>query len=170
VKRLAGVIGITQQERTAARALEEMRSGGYVGVTTYSPLGSDVLLAAEALPSSSIRFSALAGGIAGLAGGIALTIGTTLEWPLITGGKPIVSAPAFFVIWFELTMLLAGLATFGAFLIHARAARRDNGAPYHPRFTSDSFGIFVPCSEEEAAQVERLLRSVGIEEVTFERS
>ena len=50
---------------------------------------------------------------------MAFTIYTVLSWPLMVGGKPIVSIPAFVIIAFELTILFGALATLTGFLILA---------------------------------------------------
>jgi hypothetical protein len=65
---------------------------------------------------SRLKFFTLAGAGAGLAGGFAFTIFTALDWPLRTGGKPIVSLPPFLIIAFELTILLGTLASFAGYL------------------------------------------------------
>ncbi len=69
---------------------------------------------------SRLKFFTLIGAIAGLLSGFALTIGTSLDWPLITGGKPIVSLPPYIIIAFELTILFGGILTFVGFLILSR--------------------------------------------------
>jgi hypothetical protein len=43
-----------------------------------------------------------------------------LSWPLIVGGKPIVSIPPFIIIAFALTILFGSLSTFLGFLILSR--------------------------------------------------
>jgi len=69
---------------------------------------------------SPLRFFTLAGALTGLASGFGLTIFTVLDWPIITGGKPIVSLPPFIIIAFALTILLGSLASFAGFLILGR--------------------------------------------------
>ena len=56
----------------------------------------------------------------GCAAGFAFTIYTVLSWPLITGGKQIVSVNAFIVIAYELMILFGGLAAFAGFLFLSR--------------------------------------------------
>lgn len=72
------------------------------------------------VPPSPLKYFTLGGTLSGLIGGFALTIGTVLDWPLITGGKPIVSIPAFIVIAFELTILFGALGSLLGFLILSR--------------------------------------------------
>jgi molybdopterin-containing oxidoreductase family membrane subunit len=71
-------------------------------------------------PRSRVRFFALAGAGAGTVTGFAFTILTMLSWPLIVGGKPIVSIPPFIIIAFALTILFGSLSTFLGFLILSR--------------------------------------------------
>ncbi|HPR64497.1 MAG TPA: DUF3341 domain-containing protein [Thermoanaerobaculia bacterium] len=69
---------------------------------------------------SFLKFFSLAGSLAGLLAGFAFTIYTVLSWPLITGGKPLISITAFVVIAFELTILIGAITTFIGFLILGR--------------------------------------------------
>jgi hypothetical protein len=76
----------------------------------------------EILPGgrSKVRFFALVGAASGTVTGFAFTILTTLSWPLIVGGKPIVSVPPFIIIAFALTILFGALSTFAGFLLLSR--------------------------------------------------
>ena len=165
---LVGVTGMSQQPEALGRALELLRAHGYSDVQTYSPFGSEIVLEGHEARQSPIRLYTLGGGIVGLAVGLAMTIGMTLDWPLITGGKPMVSLPAFLVICFELTMLLAGLATFAAFLVHSGLLGRGAPSGYRPRFGVDRFGILVRCSRNQTEEVQRVLLDAGLEEVSVE--
>lgn len=69
---------------------------------------------------SPLRFFTLAGALSGLCLGFAFTIFTVVDWPIITGGKPLVSLPPFLIIAFALTILLGSLASFAGFLILGR--------------------------------------------------
>ena len=69
------------------------------------------------MKQSPLRFFTLAGALTGLSAGFALTIFTVLDWPLITGGKPLISLPPFVIIAFALTILLGSLASFAGFMI-----------------------------------------------------
>ena len=71
-------------------------------------------------PPSLLRFFTLAGGLTGAVCGFAFTIFTVKDWPLITGGKPLISIPPFVIIVFALTILFGALASFAGFLLLAR--------------------------------------------------
>jgi hypothetical protein len=78
--------------------------------------------AEEILPRrlSRVRFFALIGAAAGTVTGFVFTILTSLSWPIIVGGKPVVSIPPFVIIAFALTILFGSLSTFAGFLILSR--------------------------------------------------
>lgn len=87
---------------------------------------------------SPVRFFTGAGAVAGAVAGFAFTIYTVLSWPLITGGKEIVSINAFIIIAYELTILFGGLAAFAGFLFLSRLPAVSNilsdGAEFGRRF------------------------------------
>lgn len=67
-----------------------------------------------------LRFFPLVGAVGGFGSGLALTVYSVVSWPLIVGGKPIVSLPPFLLIGYLLTILFGSLATFAGFLLLAR--------------------------------------------------
>jgi hypothetical protein len=92
-----------------------------------------------------IRFFALGGAMAGFGGGLALTIYSVVSWPIIVGGKPIVSLPPFLLIGYLLTILLGSLGAFLGFLLMARMPSPrglDEGSEF-----SDQFVIRVGTEE-----------------------
>ncbi len=71
-------------------------------------------------PPSPLRFFTLLGALFGLLFGAWFTSWTSINWPLIGGGKPIVSVPAFVIVAFELTVLFGGVISFLGFLFLTR--------------------------------------------------
>jgi Alternative complex III, ActD subunit len=76
-------------------------------------------------PPSKLPLFALGGALAGFGGGFLLAALTSLDWPIITGGKPIVAVPPFLLIGYLMTILIGSLASFGGFLLLARMPRID---------------------------------------------
>jgi len=76
-------------------------------------------------PPSKLPFFALGGALAGFGCGFLLAALTSLDWPIITGGKPIVAVPPFLLIGYLMTILIGSLASFGGFLLLARMPRID---------------------------------------------
>lgn len=98
--------------------LEEMVKEGVKpkAVTTLTPF--HIHEAEHILKSkpSDLRFFTLAGALAGFFLSFAFIIYTVLDWPLITGGKPLISIPAFIIIAFECTILFGGIISLLGFL------------------------------------------------------
>jgi hypothetical protein len=72
------------------------------------------------LRPSHVRLFALFGGLFGAFTGYAFTSFTVIDWPLISGGKPMVSIPPFTVIAFELMVLFGALFSFAGFALMSR--------------------------------------------------
>ena len=92
-------------------------------------------------PVSPLKYFTFTGALTGFCAGFALTIYSATSWPMIHGGKPIVSLPPFMIIAFELTILLGALASLLGFLHLARLP-----APKHilaPIVADGKFAIFV---------------------------
>jgi hypothetical protein len=86
-------------------------------VTPFSVHEVDEIVPPKA---GKVKYFAFIGAGTGTLTGFAFTILTSLSWPLITGGKPIVSIPPFIIIAFALTILFGALSTFVGFLILSR--------------------------------------------------
>ena len=158
----AGLLALFADPAVAARAVRAARALGQVDVRAAMPAPFPELLESMELPRSPIGAITFAGAIFGAAAGLALTIGTSLRLPLIVGGKPIVSMPAFLVIVFELTVLFGALANFLGMLAFAARGRRRSWMPHDPRFTRDRIGVFLPGAGPALSQ---MLRQSGAEEV-----
>ena len=160
-------LGVFREVDTAVKAIESLRAAGMTDLESYSPLPNHELEHALHRPQSPVRLFTLVGALTGTAAGFALAIWTSLDWPLVTGGKPIVSLPAFVVIAFELTILLGALSTVAAVgLFSVLLGKR--GIAYDPRFSDDQIGIFVPSGGDQTGAVEQMLRSAGAVEVRRE--
>ena len=172
MNRVTGVLGISRHEEALVQALEHLRRRGYQNVSTFSPVPSDKLTEGPEVRTSPVRAYTLTGAILGFLSGLALTLWTVLAWPLITGGKPIVSMPPFLIICFELTILLGGLATLTGLAIHARlrpaVSQGGPGAGYDARFSVDRFGVFVSCEAMQIEEVKQLFIAAGVEETSVE--
>jgi hypothetical protein len=72
-----------------------------------------------------VEFIGAAGAVVGVVCGLGLTYGTALAWPLVTGGKPLVSIMQYGIISLELALLFGAIASFVGFLILARLPAID---------------------------------------------
>lgn len=162
------VIGSFDSVARVRSAISALVQGGFKDTTVYSPVNSHELQVDIEGVESPIGLIAFGGAIAGAALGLLLTIGTSLQHPMITGGQPIVSLPPFFVISFELTILFGVIATVVGLLW---GIRRGQGNPefYNSRFSGDRLGVLVLCGPDRIAVVKNLLSSAGAEEVRDEK-
>jgi hypothetical protein len=110
----------------------------------------------------------LAGGFTGAFTGLILTVGTSWEWNLNTGGRPIASIAPYIVIIFELMILFGVLGAVISFFIKSGLPAFDPSPGYRTRFGADRFGLVVQVAEADAAKVDALMREAGAEDVVRE--
>jgi len=73
------------------------------------------------VPRTRLLWIGAFAGLVGLILGVALQVWTSAhDWPLVVGGKPFNSFPAFIPVTFELTVLFSGLIGIGALFIRNR--------------------------------------------------
>ncbi|HEU5170836.1 MAG TPA: DUF3341 domain-containing protein [Gemmatimonadales bacterium] len=164
-KAAPGVLAAFEHIDAATDAIRALRAKGHRDLTVYSSHPNHELEDALETPMSAVRLFTLIGGLTGCTAGFGMTIWMNLDWPVLVGGKPIAAVPAFVVIGFELTVLLGALSSVAGVAILSILLRK-RGAAYHPRFSDDRIGVFVPASGEQARSLEELFRSAGAVEVT----
>ena len=159
------IISSFADDTRCANAIEELRAANLVDFNTFSPIPSHKIEHAIGKKKSPVRWIVLVGGISGILTGLAITIGTTYEWHLNAGGKPLLSWPPFIVICFELMVLLGGISGFLGVLTLSGVPTTEIAPGYDSRFGEDRFGIVVRVDEAEAARVESILKEAEAEEV-----
>jgi molybdopterin-containing oxidoreductase family membrane subunit len=160
-----GVMGVFAYADDAATAVRALRQVGHKDLSVYSPVPyHDIEHALEQGPSL-VRWVTFGGAVLGLTGGFSLCIYSVMSYPLVVGGKELISLPPFVVIGYESMILLGALANLVGMLAFTRLPQLKSKAPYDPRFSEDKIGIWVPCAGEDAARVEKMLRGQGAEEV-----
>ncbi|HTL05457.1 MAG TPA: DUF3341 domain-containing protein [Gemmatimonadales bacterium] len=164
-KPVPGVLASFVQVDAATDAITGLKAQGYRDLTVYTAAPNHEIEHALDEPVSWVRLFTLIGGLTGCTAGFAMTIWMSRDWPLLVGGKPIAAIPPYVVIAFELTILYGALSTVAGMLILA-VAKSLKGRPYHPSFSDDRIGIFVPCAPEQTSAVRALLTQAGSEEVT----
>jgi hypothetical protein len=161
-----GVMGVYYYVDDAAEALRTLRQVGHRDVAVFSPVPHHEIEAVLDAGPSMVRWVTFGGAVLGLTGGFALCIYANLSYPIVVGGKELVSLPPFVVIGYESMILLGSLANLFGMLALARLPQVKTKAPYDPRFTEDRIGIWVPCDRQAAPRIEQMLRGHGAEEVT----
>jgi hypothetical protein len=162
------IVGSFADEHGCVSCIERLRGVKPATVKVFSPIPSHHIEHAIGKPKSTVRAFVLTGGILGVVSAIALTVGTSWEWNLDVGGKPVVSWPPFIIIIFELMVLFGGISAVLSFLFNARVPAFEVERGYSSRFSEDRFGVVVRCEEEQGAQIESILKDAGAEEVVRE--
>jgi len=160
-----GVMGIFYYVDDVTGAVQALRQSGHGPVSVFSPVPHHDIERALDQGPSLVRWVTAVGGVLGITGGFALCIYSVYSYPLVVGGKELVSLPPFVVIGYESMILLAALSNLVGMLALARLPALKHKAPYDPRFSEDKIGVWVPCSGEVATRVQETMRGHGAEEV-----
>jgi hypothetical protein len=128
---------------STVEAIRALRKAGHSEITAYTPYPEHHIEEALGWKQSPVRVWTLVGGLTGAATGFAFTAWTSMDWPLVTGGKPMLSMPAYVVIAFELTILFGALATVIGLFINARLPYVKPMVIYDPEFSAGRFGLWV---------------------------
>jgi len=159
------LLGVFDDGSKAATAVTSVRGNNVGEVLVYSPTLNHAIDRALDMKVSPVRTFTLAGGLLGCICGFALPIYTVLDWPLITGGKSLISIPAFAVIAFELTILFGAIAGLAGFLGLSGLPSLRRKTVEDPRFSNDRFGVLITCEESQGETVRGYLQDAGAEEV-----
>ncbi len=124
----------------------KLRESGFVIDDVHTPFPVHGMPQAMGLCDTRLAYAPLVGGCLGLSVSVWLQIWThSVSWPLNVGGKTMTAVPAIVPVSFEVTVLLAGLATVAALLWACRL--RPNGqipaSQPHPRVNDDRFVVVV---------------------------
>ena len=134
------VYGLMAELPTAEALIEAARqvhAAGYTKVDAFTPYPIEAVSEALDLPRSKVPLIVLLGGLFGGFGGYLLQYWSqVIRYPMIVGGRPFHSWPAFIVPTFECTILGAALAAVVGMIIF-------NGLPqpYHPVFNVPRFAL-----------------------------
>ena len=144
----------------AAHAVAELRKRGAKDLRVSMPAAFPEILEALGRPPTILGRFTLSAAAMGTVGGFALCIATSLAWPLVTGGKPIVSMPPYVIVAFELSVLIGAVVNLLALTVLAWRGRRQRAIPVDLPFSVDRIGVFV-----RDIEFEELLRQQGALEV-----
>jgi hypothetical protein len=162
--RLDGVLGVFGELDSAVDAVDRLRAAGLKRITAFSPMPSHELEHALHARVSSVRLFTLVGGLTGAATGFALPTWLSLDWPLVTGGKPIISIPPMVIIAFELTILFGALSTVAGLFLNARLPQSRAQVIYDPDFSQGRFGLYVS-ADGRTAEAAQIMRAAGAQSI-----
>jgi hypothetical protein len=159
------VVGIFEKPLCVADVCKRLRGRGFTDLQIYSPVPSHEIDSALDEKPSRVRRYTLAGGLAGVVTGYAMTIWMANNWQIMLGGKPFSSIPPYTVIAFELTILFGGLMTALGLFVVGGLPRTSLDPEYQQRFSAEDFGLVVRCRARDVAEIDALLRDGHATEV-----
>lgn len=153
-KKIYGAAALFNTPDEIVHAAEKARDAGYKKFDIHTPYPLHGMDKAMGLPPSKVGFLTLFFGFSGTAF-ILLFIyyAMSIDYPMVIGGKPYFSLPAFVPVTFEFTVLLGALATaFG--MLAAFAHLPNNNHPLHDTdymkaVSSDKYGLVIEAEDEK---------------------
>jgi len=134
---LYGVMAEFDNPEMLCACAERAHAAGYRRMDAYSPFPIEGLAEVIGFKRTQLPLIVLIGGILGGIGGFYLQYWTSvIDYPLIVGGKPYNSWPAFIPVTFETTILGAALAAVLGML-----GLNGLPMPYHPVFNVERFAL-----------------------------
>jgi hypothetical protein len=134
----------------------------------YTPFPVHGLDDAMGIKRSFLPYVTFAAGVSGLLFAAWLQAWTSaVSWPIIVGGKPFISWPAFIPITFEITVLFAAHATVAAFLIYNKLFPGKLPVIMHEEQTCNKFVIAIEKDKVNVEDVTALLKEHGAIDVNI---
>ena len=161
------ILGLFQQPEPAADAMDGLKEAGFelgtFDVLTGTPYPEGAF--GEHVPQHRLfRFPAF-GAIIGFTLSVFLTSVTQLAYPLVTGGKPILSIFAMLIIMYEMTMLAGVIATVVGIIFESRLPNLKPGV-YDTRITEGWIGVVITFDDDsKVAEAESVLNKAGALEI-----
>ena len=152
----AGILASYEYLDSTIDAITGLRSAGFQ-VKAYAPYPDHHIEHALGYDQSPVRVWTLVGGLTGAATGLALTTWTSMDWPLVVGGKPIVSIPPYVIIIFELMILFGALSTIIGLFVLSRLPNLKPAVVYDPEFTAGRYGVYVEAEGARLYEARRIL-------------
>lgn len=162
-----GIAGIWLDEHELVEAARKTREAGFRKFEAISPFPLHGIDDAMGIPFSFIPWVTFIAGTLGFTFGLWFTWWTsTTDWPVLIGGKPLWSIPAFVPIMFETTILFGALSSVGA-LIYMAGLPKVEPPVIDPDLSSHKFALFIAADEPgfDAARVEQMFKQLGAVEV-----
>lgn len=162
-----GIVGFFDDEMKLLEAAKKVQAEGYEKFDTISPFPIHGMDEVMKLKRSPVPWVTMVFGTVGCACGVLLQWWTSaVSWPLNVGGKPLFSLPAFVPIIFEVTVLFAGLATFGAVLVFCKLPK-INAPVIDADLTSHRFALYILENDKnyDENQSQNFLKELGAVDV-----
>lgn len=153
-RKLAGVVGFYPGPQKILQGMKVVKDANFRSVDAFTPFPIHGMDDAQGLKRSKLPYVTFTFGLTGVTCAFLLEYWTSaVSWPLIVGGKPFNSWPAFVPVMFELTILFAGLSTVFGMLAFNRLPN-TTAKIVDPGITCDKFAIMIdaPGNSKEEQQ------------------
>ncbi|HMQ05671.1 MAG TPA: DUF3341 domain-containing protein [Saprospiraceae bacterium] len=164
------IYGLYDDEDILLKAVKKAKEDHLEIMDVYSPFpvhGLDPLLGLE---ESRLHITGFVYGMIGtLTAFLGMTWIFTKDWPIIFGGKPYWSVPAFIPIVFEVTVLFASIGMVATFYIISGLGPGVENAYLDDRITDDKFCIAFDKSEVNESDVLQFLKDSGASEINSKK-
>jgi hypothetical protein len=169
---LYSVTGLFSRPADIILAADETTKAGYKKFDVNTPYPLHDMSKAMHLRPSKLGYVALAFGLFGVVFAIAFMAWVSvIGYPLVIGGKPFFSLPAFIPITFEITVLSASIATVVVMLFFFFKLPNINhplhDTEYLKQVSVDKFGISIQADDPmfNEGQVKQFLTNLGAENI-----
>jgi hypothetical protein len=153
--------------KDVASVVRKLKARGFDDLVTYSPAPFTEIEDAENPRPSGVRSFTLVGALTGVFLGFLMQIWMSWEWPMKIAGKNFSSIPPYWIVGFELMILLGGFFTLFGLLIVGGLYPRPLDKNYNQRFSAEEFGVVVKCEDRDVAEIEALMRGEAAKEVNL---
>ncbi len=162
-----GIAGLWLDEHQFLEAARKTSLAGFKKMEAITPFPLHGIDEAIGISRSFIPWVTFIFGLCGCAFGVWFTwYASAVSWPIIVGGKPMWSLPAFIPVVFECTILFAALSSVLTLVLICELPKIDPPI-IDPALSSHKFALFIPedASGFDSAKIEKLFRDLGAEEV-----
>lgn len=158
-----GFVAVVKSAADLLKAAEKAKEANVKSFDCYSPCPIHGMDTAMGIHRSWIPVITFLGGLLGAVLGLSyITFIDVFNWPIIYGGKPYFSWPAYVPLLFELAIYFASFFTVFA-VIGLGGLWKINRKPPVEGVTSDVFAIWFGDATLQRADVERILSGLSVE-------
>jgi len=172
-KALYSTTALFDEPDAIIRAAEETSRTGYTKFDVHTPYPVHGMDRAMRLKSSKIGYFAFLFGLLGAVSAVLFITWVTLsDYPIVIGGKPFWSWPAFVPVSFELTVLLASVLSTATMIVlyfkFPNTAHPLHDTVYMKKVSSYAFGISIQANDPNFnhEHVKQFLASIGGKDIT----
>ena len=161
------VIGIYEDEDVLLDAISSVRAKGVNIYEVYSPFPVHGIESRLGYKRSRLSIAAFCFGFLGTCLALTMMIGmTTIDWPMIIGGKDFLPLPVFIPVTFEMTVLLSAFGMVGTFFVISDLKPWGKPKTFDLRSTDDKhvMAIEIEKNNMSEAALKKLLKSNGASE------